>query len=287
MDAAILRALEHIRCPFFDIFFSVFTALGEELIIAAIIAVIYLCFSKRMGEQALVTVLSASCITTAVKSGVRRLRPYVAGDVTRVDIDNPFVSTVDLDADMSFPSGHSTATSGFFATLAIRLRRPLAIALSAVFVFLVMLSRLYLGVHYPTDVLTGLCIGVACAFLWQLIYTKWYGARLYVYLGIALLTLPLLFIERTATHSMFQISAITLATAAGLLLEERFFPLQDTKNWLHRLFRLLIVGGVAAVFFLPMEFLLPEGEWLSFLKYFLTLFAGLTIAPLLYKIFKI
>ena len=86
---------------------------------------------------------------------------------------------------------------------------------------------------------------------------------------------------------MFQISAITLATAAGLLLEERFFPLQDTKNWPHRLFRLLIAGGVAAAFFLPAEFLLPEREWFSFLKYFLTLFAGLTIAPLLYKILKI
>ena len=287
MDQAILQALEKIRCPFLDVFFSVFTALGEELIIAAIIAVVFLCFSKRTGEQALLTVTTASCFTTGIKSAVRMTRPYAAGVVDRVHVDNPLVSTADLDADMSFPSGHSTATSGFFATLAIRLRRPLAIALSAVFVFLVMLSRLYLGVHYPTDVLTGLCIGVACAFLWQLIYTKWYGARLYVYLGIALLTLPLLFIERTATHSMFQISAITLATAAGLLLEERLFPLQDTKNWQHRLFRLLIAGGVAAAFFLPTEFLLPEGEWLSFLKYFLTLFAGLTIAPLLYKILKI
>ena len=287
MDQAILQALEKIRCPFLDVFFSVFTALGEEFIIAAIIAVVYICFSKRAGEQALLTVMTASCFTTGIKSAVRRTRPYAAGVVDRVHIDNPLVSTADLDADMSFPSGHSTATSGFFATLAIRVRKPLAIVLSAAFVLLVMLSRLYLGVHYPTDVLTGLCIGVGCAFLWQLIYCKWYGARLYIYLGVALLTLPLLFIGRTATHSMFQISAITLATAAGLLLEEKFVPFEDTKNWLHRLFRLLIVGGVAAVFFLPMEFLLPEGEWLSFLKYFLTLFAGLTIAPLLYKIFKI
>ena len=66
MDAAILRALEHIRCPFFDFFFSVFTALGEEMIIAAVIALIYVSFSKRLGEQALVTVLSASCMLSAI-----------------------------------------------------------------------------------------------------------------------------------------------------------------------------------------------------------------------------
>ena len=75
MDTAVLQALEKIRCPFLDVLFGIFTALGEEFVIAAVIAVVYICFSKRIGEQALITVMSASCITAAVKSGVRRLRP--------------------------------------------------------------------------------------------------------------------------------------------------------------------------------------------------------------------
>ena len=86
MDAAILQALEKIRCPFLDVFFSVFTALGEEFVIAAIIAVVYICFSKRIGEQALVTVMTASCVTTGVKSAVRRLRPFVNGTVDKVNV---------------------------------------------------------------------------------------------------------------------------------------------------------------------------------------------------------
>lgn len=86
------------------------------MIIAAIIAVVYICFHKRTGEQALLSVMTASCVTAGIKSAVRRNRPYVAGVVDRVDIDNALVSTADLDADMSFPSGHATATSGFFGT---------------------------------------------------------------------------------------------------------------------------------------------------------------------------
>lgn len=287
MDTAILQALEKIRCPFLDVFFGIFTALGEEMIVAAVIAVIYICFSKRVGEQALVTVLTASCLTTAIKSGVRRLRPYEAGTVDRVNIDNPLVSTADLDADMSFPSGHATATGGFFSALAIRIRTPLAIVLCSVFVLLVMLSRLYLGVHYPTDVLAGLAIGAGCAFLWNFIYYKWYGARLYIYLGIAICTLPLLFFERTGTESMFQISALTLATAAGLLIEDKFIRFEDTKRWLHRLFRLLIVLACAAVPYLALHFALPDGNWFSFLTYFAALFSAMTLAPFLYKKLKI
>ena len=287
MDAAILQALEKIRCPFLDVFFGIFTALGEEMIIAAIIAVVYICFSKRIGEQALVTVLTASCVTAAVKSGVRRLRPYEAGAVDRVHIDNALVSTADLDPDMSFPSGHATATGGFFSALAIRIRKPLAVVLCSLFVLLVMLSRLYLGVHYPTDVLAGLAVGVGCAFLWQLVYRKWYGARLYIYLGVALCTLPFLFIPRTATHSMFQISSIALATAIGLLIEDNFIKFEDTDRWLHRLFRLLIVLACAAVPYLILHFTLPEGNWFDFLTYFAALLPAMTLAPFLYKKLKI
>ena len=282
MDAFILQAIEKIRCPFLDVFFAVFTALGEEMIIAAIIAVVYICFHKRTGEQALLSVMTASCVTAGIKSAVRRSRPYVAGVVDRVDIDNALVSTADLDADMSFPSGHATATSGFFGTRAACFRKPLVIILCALFTLLVMTSRVYLGVHYPTDVLAGLLIGAGIAIIWQLIYWKAYKARLYIYFIFALLTLPLLFIERTATHSMFQVSAITLATALGLLIEDKFIRFPDTKNWGCRILRLVITGLVAVIPFALLS-LLPEGEWFSFLKYFATIFVTITFVPFLIK----
>lgn len=287
MDIAILQALEKIRCPFLNVFFGIFTALGEEFIIAGIIAVIYICFSKRTGEQALITVMSASCVTTGIKSAVRRLRPFAANNVSRVEIDNPFVSTLDLDADMSFPSGHATATSSFFTTMSVRCRKPLFIALFIVFTLLVMLSRLYLGVHYPTDVLCGLAIGLSFAFFWQFVYIKWFNARLYIYAAIAILTVPLLFIPSTATESMFQISAITLATSAGLLIENTWIRFEDTTRWLHRLFRLVICGASAGIPFLILHFSLPEGNWFAFITYFFALFPALTLAPFLFKKLKI
>ena len=283
MDVLILKALESIRCGFLDVFFSIFTLFGEELVVAGIIAVIYICFNKEFGERAIVTVLSASCITTAVKSGVRRLRPYAAGNVTKAD---NFL-TADLDADMSFPSGHATASSGFFAALSIRFRKAYIIAPSAVLVFLIVLSRLYLGVHYPSDVLAGLVVGIGMAFLWALVYKGFYKARLYIYLGFAALTLIPLFIPAMQTKSMFEMSAIALATAIGLIVENKFIKFEDTDKWVKRIVRLALMALIAAIPYLLLG-LLPETTlWFKFLQYFVTVAAAILGTPLLIKAFKI
>ena len=283
MDVLILKALESIRCGFLDVFFSIFTLFGEELVVAGVIAVIYICFNKEFGERAIVTVLSASCITTAVKSGVRRLRPYAAGNVTKAD---NFL-TADLDADMSFPSGHATASSGFFAALSIRFRKAYIIAPSAVLVFLIVLSRLYLGVHYPSDVLAGLVVGIGMAFLWALVYKGFYKARLYIYLGFAALTLIPLFIPAMQTKSMFEMSAIALATAIGLIVENKFIKFEDTDKWVKRIVRLALMALITAIPYLLLG-LLPETTlWFKFLQYFVTISAAILGTPLLIKAFKI
>ena len=282
MDVIILKALESIRCGFLDVFFSIFTLLGEEMVIAGIIAVIYICFSKEFGERAIVTILSASCVTTGIKSAVQRPRPFAAGAVDKAD---NFL-TEGLDEYMSFPSGHATASSGFFAALSIRFRKAYVIAPAAVLTVLVALSRLYLGVHYPSDVLAGLVVGIGMAFLWALIYKGFYNARLYVYLALAVLTLIFLFIPKTQTESMFQISAIALATSVGLIIEDRFIRFENTDKWVKRVVRLALMALLAAIPYLLLS-LLPEGNWFKFLQYFVTIFIAITGTPLLIKLFRI
>ena len=72
----------------------------------------------------------------------------------------------------SFPSGHATQASAFWLSLALSLRAtPLAPAvapLALVLVLVVALSRVYLGVHYPADVIAGLALGAGWAtFVWR------------------------------------------------------------------------------------------------------------------------
>lgn len=277
MDQAILQALEGIRNQFLDVLFAAWTMLGEETFITAIIAVVFLCVNKNLGEKMLVTILSASAYCAGLKSALRRTRPYAAGVVDKVDVDTPVVSTNDLDIDMSCPSGHSCSSTSFFGNIALTFKRPLVVVACAVAVLGVMLSRLYLGVHYPTDVLSGFAIGALFLAIWHVVYSKFYRGRLWVFLAMSLLTLPFLFIPRTMTDSMFKISAISLAASAALLIEEKFFRFQDADKWWKRILRLAIAAVAALVPYLLLN-LLPEHQWCTFAKYFAAIFSALTVS---------
>lgn len=100
-----------------------------------------------------VALVAASALSTALKDVADRARPPLA---------DPTISALTaLPSDGSFPSGHAAsafAAAGVVAVLHPRLRIP-ALALAA----LVGLSRVYLGVHYPLDVLGGAALGLAVA----------------------------------------------------------------------------------------------------------------------------
>lgn len=100
-----------------------------------------------------VALAAASLASGALKEAVGRLRPPVSHEA--------LTALVTVPADPSFPSGHATsafAAAGVVALMHPRLRAPV-LALAG----LVAVSRVYLGVHYPSDVLAGAALGIAIA----------------------------------------------------------------------------------------------------------------------------
>jgi undecaprenyl-diphosphatase len=129
------------------------TALGYYWVVIPLLAFAVILF-WRVGARLSAALLTLSAggsalLTTVLKNVFERARP---------DLFDRGV----MEATYSFPSGHATVAAGFYSTLTLLLawrlkgpRRWIVVAGGVLLVLLIGFSRLYLGVHYPTDVLAG------------------------------------------------------------------------------------------------------------------------------------
>jgi undecaprenyl-diphosphatase len=154
---------------------SFFTALGYYWVVLPLLAVAVIGFylaNWRLSAVVLtISTAGGVVLTTVLKAVFRRARPEI--------LDTGYTASF-----YSFPSGHATVAVGFYGALtlmlAYHLRGPArwtVVVLGTALVFLIGLSRLYLGVHYPTDVLAGFL----AAPLWLVsvgaVYVLWISFR--------------------------------------------------------------------------------------------------------------
>lgn len=112
----------------------------------------------RNGYKSAVSVVFAVGVTTGLKYLVNRTRPYTKypGEVKRRDFNNgPY----------SFPSGHTTVAFASATALSLSYKKWYVTAPSFMYAGFVGYSRMRLGVHYPSDVLGGIVIGVGSGLL--------------------------------------------------------------------------------------------------------------------------
>jgi membrane-associated phospholipid phosphatase len=156
VDEQLLRlARTHGHSPAIDRLVARFTLLGEHAAVwLAIGAIGTVADGQRRGRwwRATGTVAGMYGLNTAIKLVARRSRPRLRGC-------EPLIATPTT---LSFPSAHaSTAFAGAFAYSRLGLPAVPLYALAAKLSY----SRLYLGVHYPSDVLAGALLGTAVAAL--------------------------------------------------------------------------------------------------------------------------
>ena len=156
---------EHMRCGFLDFLMPKITLLGDAGIFWIILAVALLIPKKTRKTglmMAVALILGLIVCNITIKPLVARVRPY--------DVKGIMPYLCEVQKDFSFPSGHTTA-SFEGATVILLRHRKWGIA-ACVLAALIAFSRMYLYVHYPTDILAGLVLGVLFGFLGVLIVNK-------------------------------------------------------------------------------------------------------------------
>lgn len=165
-DTAILDFVqEYIKCGFLDVVMAFFSFIGESgaIWIAAAIAMLFSCRTRSMGIMVMCA-MALGFVTgeIAIKNIICRPRPFITNPDIVLNIAPP--------SGYSCPSGHSCSSLAAATVMLFKDKRfgipALCVALLIVF------SRLYNYVHYPSDVLLGMMLGVVSALIIVFIFRK-------------------------------------------------------------------------------------------------------------------
>ena len=161
---SLLYFLESLRNGIWDTVFSLFTFLGEETVVLFILCLLYWCWNKRLAYQVCFVYFLSGLGTQFLKILCRIPRPWVLDPTF-----SPVPTALETATGYSFPSGHTQSAGSLWGTLGLwewrRRRRKAALAFALIMPALTGLSRMYLGVHTPWDVLAGYLISLTAAFL--------------------------------------------------------------------------------------------------------------------------
>lgn len=159
MELKILDAIQVLRTPVGDTIMCFFTKLGNAGMLWIAIAVVLLAFPKTRKCGMVVAVslcIEVLLCNVILKNAVGRIRPCDVNTSIRLLVSRP--------TDFSFPSGHTASSFAAAAALYFSGMKTLwkpALAVAAIIAF----SRMYLYVHYPTDILGGIVIGVLSGYI--------------------------------------------------------------------------------------------------------------------------
>ena len=221
----IVKWLQSFSNGFLDMFFEIITEFGDEIIFIAIAASLYWLVNKQFGYKLMMFFLHGIALNSLFKAFFNRPRPYTEIGVTSIG---------EASLGTSFPSGHAQNATMLGLLLNERYGtfkkwvRPAII----IMVLLVLVSRVYLGQHYPSDVLVGL---LASILLYQLFN---YLSSIYTLkINPTLITVPifLVFMIFIQDKNLYVATAGIMFFAIGHYLEGKYVKLDPKAGptWVH------------------------------------------------------
>ena len=231
--------------------FSIITHFGGELLVILLIVLLYFGYDKKLGKSIAIMLSMCFIFNSMIKNVFIRRRPYFDhSSVKCFEEASPLGPANDLLAQgYSFPSAHATMSFIVFGTIALNTKKKIISVIAVIGIILVGLSRVVLGVHYPTDVLVGWALGFIILIAGSYIASKIENIKLVYLVLLIIALLGLLFCNSSDYYVGL---GLLIGFMAGFIFEEKYVNFENTEKPLKIILRIIgavIVFGVVYVIF--------------------------------------
>lgn len=287
IEYEIIKWFQEISNNFIDIIAELITMLGEQYLFVVVISFFYFVYNKKMGTVLAYSLFLSAAFNNAIKGVVQAKRPF--------ELDSGIVpKRPETATGFSFPSGHSQNSSSFYTSLGLIINKKKYWIIFGIVIFLIALSRVYLGVHFPHDVVVGVVLGIGTAFLGNFLFKK-YGDSLkgtiILLATTAIIFLPFIFIfyhsdhEAIAKFRDFYITyAMFLGFSLAIIIERYYVDFNCNTRLKRRIYRFLIGVFLCGLLMLGLKTVFPDNSIIfDFIRYFLTAFVPMGLFPLTFK----
>jgi membrane-associated phospholipid phosphatase len=276
----LIKILQQLLAPQFNQVFSAITDLGSDTFLVGVAAIVYWCFDKRQGRLLTYVLFLGAYLNFFLKVLIPWPRP--PADLRLAE---------QSETSFGFPSGHVQDSTTVWAWITLSFKKRILAITGIVLVSAIGVSRIYLGLHYPAQVIGGAIVGLAFVGLASLVLRhipyRAGGMNAPTQIAFSLLTvIPLVLsvILLGAVGDAARIGGYLFGFSIGALIEERYVGFGTDINLTRKIIRIIIAGVVGAAI-IGLLSITIQGTDLSAL-FLSSMLQGLTIVAIIPAFFK-
>ena len=222
--------------PALDLPFKVLTSLGDKEFYLLLVPLVYWCINRRAGARLFMLLLFSACLNEGAKLLADQPRPF--------NYDPRVIKFVHEDSG-GLPSGHTQSAVVVWGYLAYCFKKKSLWLLAGFLILAIPLSRIYLGAHFPTDLLGGYVLGALVLFLFlrlDSVLESWFTQKGLLYQLCVSMGLPVLLILFVPSGNEGLLTALgaLMGVATGVVLERRWVRFSSEGRWWQQVIRYLV-----------------------------------------------
>ncbi|SCC24271.1 phosphatase PAP2 family protein [Bacillus wiedmannii] len=275
LDILFLEWMTSVEGSVLTILFKLISSIANETLYLVIISILYWCVSKRKAFHMIVMLCFSGYIGIVVKEFMKIPRPY-----TYEGIQALYEKSA---AGYSFPSTHVQLATTFWGSFMMLCKKRIIWIIGIIFIILVATSRLYLRVHWLSDIIGAILISVIVVYL----YTKVTGElsdRKFILLQRIVLAVALIMYFMTDQIDNLKLLGVLTGSTIGIMLENHFIKMNENNNLKIQVVKTVLGLSFMLMMQLILKKVIPD---MYYVRYVLTGITITFICPFIFHMLRL